>query len=498
MDGVSTKELFELNKGRSLSYNDFIILPNYTAFHSKEMSLKTKLSRNIEMDIPIVSSPMDTVTGASMAKCMALLGGIGIIHYNNTIEEQCDMVKKVKKFENGFISEPFAKSPNDLIESLRECKYSNIPITEDGKRDGKLIGLITKYDFAFEKHSNLEIKERMTKINKLKIATVEDINTDNKLDLSKANDILLETSFSALPIIDKNGLLKYLVTRKDIQTNVYYPLATKNQNKKLMVGAAIGTNLADKDRVDSLVKAGVDVIKIDVAHAYTKFQIEMIKYIKNKYPEIDVITGNVVTGEATECLIKAGADAISVGMGIGSICTTQEVTATGRAQASAVYNCSKIAIKNNVPVIADGGISQSGHILRASVLGANSCMLGNLLAGTNESLGEWIVTSSGEKFKKYRGMGSYEAMRAGSAKRYSVKKNGFKAAEGVPASVTNKGSIYEWLPVIIAGVKQGMQKIGCKSLEEIITKSKKEKIRVELRTSSAQMEGNTHDLIMIK
>ncbi|MFH0856537.1 MAG: IMP dehydrogenase [bacterium] len=498
MDGVSIKELFELNKGVSLAYNDIILLPGYTDFSISDADLSTKLSRNITLKIPIISAPMDTVTGDEMAKWMALLGGIGFIHYNQTIEEQCEMVKKVKKFENGFISEPEARSPDDLIESLKESPYSNIPITEDGSSHGKLVGILNRYDYSYEKHLKLPVKERMAGLDKLKIASEDEILENNCLSIKKADHILIESHSLVLPIVDKNGFLKYLVTRKDIDKNTNFPLATKDKNKKLRAGAAVGTQEDDKKRVNLLAASGVDVIKIDSAHGHTLYQIEMIKYIKKNYPEIDIITGNIVTSSAAKDLISAGADALCIGMGIGSICTTQEVTAAGRAQASAIYNIAMAAKKYNIPVIADGGISKSGQIVRAMVLGASSCMAGNLLAGTNESLGEWIINENGEKFKRYRGMGSYEAMKTGSAKRYAVDMNKEKAAEGVVAAVASKGHIYDLLPSVAAGVKQGLQKIGCKNMEEIKKASDNGEIRVELRSFSAQKEGDVHDVIMGK
>lgn len=497
-DGVSLKELFKLNKGVSLAYNDLILLPGYTDFGANDIDLSTKLSKNISLKIPIISAPMDTVTGDELAKWMALLGGIGFIHYNQTVAEQCEMVKKVKQFENGFISEPMTKSPDDLIESLKDLPYSNIPITQDGSSHGKLIGILNEFDYSCEKHAKLPIKKRMTKVDKLKIALEEDILENNKLSIRKANYILIESHSLLLPILDKNGFLKYLVNRKDIDTNTNYPLATKDKHKKLRVGAAVGTQEDDKTRVNELAASGVDAIKIDSAHGHTSYQIEMIKFIKYTYPEIDVITGNIVTSGAAEDLIKAGADALCIGMGIGSICTTQEVTAAGRAQASAIYNVSQTAKKYDIPVIADGGISKSGQIVKALVLGAVSCMVGNLLAGTTESLGEWIIVETGEKFKRYRGMGSYEAMQTGSAKRYSVDMNKEKAAEGVVASVASKGHIYDLLPSVAAGIKQGMQKISCKNMEEIRAKAEKEEIRVEIRSYSAQKEGDIHDIIMGK
>lgn len=498
MDGVSIKELFELNRGVSLAYNDIILLPGYTDFSISDVDLSTKLSRNITLKIPIISAPMDTVTGDEMAKWMALLGGMGFIHYNQTVEEQCEMVKKVKKFENGFISEPEVRMPDDLIESLKDSPYSNIPITEDGSSHGKLVGILNKYDYSYEQHLKLPVKERMAGLDKLKITSEDAILENNCLSIKKADNILIENHSLVLPIVDKNGFLKYLVTRKDIDKNTDFPLATKDKNKKLRAGAAVGTQEDDKKRVNLLATSGVDAIKIDSAHGHTSYQIEMIKFIKANYPQIDVISGNIVTSNAAGDLIKAGADAICVGMGIGSICTTQEVTAAGRAQASAIYNIAETAKKYDVPVIADGGISKSGQIVKALVLGAASCMVGNLLAGTNESLGEWIIAPTGEKFKKYRGMGSYEAMKTGSAKRYAVDMNKEKAAEGVVASVASKGHIYDLLPSVTAGIKQGMQKISCKNISEIRAKAEKEEIRVELRSYSAQKEGDVHDIILEK
>ncbi|MFH0854302.1 MAG: IMP dehydrogenase [bacterium] len=496
MDGVSINKLFEINKGISLAYNDIILIPGYTDFGMDDISLDTKLSRNIDLKIPIASAPMDTVTGYELAKWMALMGGIGFLHYNNTIEEQCEMAKKVKRYENGFLMNVETRKPDDKIGSLKDCPYSNIPITEDGASSGKFVGMLTKYDYLLNKHSDILIRNRMKGLDKIKVALLNEVSDGNKLNLSRANDLLLKNSALALPIVDNKGFLKYLVTRKDIETNIEYPLATKDANKKLRVGAAVGTREDDKNRVDGLASAGVDAIKIDCAHGHTSYQIQMIKYIKRKYPNINIISGNVVTRNGAEDLIKSGVDAVCVGMGIGSICITQEVTAAGRAQASAIYNVAQSAKKYNVPVIADGGISQSGHILKAWILGAHICMAGNMLAGTDESLGELIIMKNGEKFKRYRGMGSYDAMKSGSNKRYAVDMNKEKAAEGVAAAVNSKGHIYNFIPTITAGIKQGMFKIGCKNLEEIKEKLNNEKIRVERRTLSAQREGDAHDLIL--
>lgn len=488
-DGFTAEELFAQLTG--YTYNDVILLPGYFDFAASDVVLKTRLTKNISLQLPFVSSPMDTVTEEKMAINMALLGGIGILHYNNTIEQQVDMVKKVKRYENGFIKDPVVLSPNNSIKDILEIKsqhgFSGIPITEDGTLNTKLIGIVTGRDIDFEKDINKKLKDVMT---------TNLITAKVGIKLSEANEILKAKKVGKLPIIDDNGRLKELVARTDLLKNRDYPLSTKDSNKQLRVGAAISTRDEDRERLAELQKYGLDVVVIDSAQGYNKFQIDMLRYIKKKYPEIDVICGNVVTEDQAIGLLKEGADALRIGMGPGSICTTQETMATGRPQATAVYRTAKVARKYNVPVIADGGISVIGHIMKALSFGASSVMMGGLLAGTRESPGEYIY-KDGMRLKKYRGMASLEAMKDGGAKRYFADTENLKVAQGVSGAVLDRGSLGDFVPYLAQGLKHAFQDIGIKTLDELHSYMIEGKLRMQVRSISSIKEGGVHDLYQI-
>ncbi|MBP8082523.1 MAG: IMP dehydrogenase [Spirochaetes bacterium] len=485
-DGWSAEEIF--SSPNSLTYNDIIILPGYIDFAPADVELDTKLTRNLFIKRPFVSSPMDTVTEGKMAIAMALNGGIGIIHSNNTPEEQAEEVRKVKRYENGFITDPICLSPENMISDILNIKaqygFSGIPITENGKMGSKLVGIVTNRDIDFEKDTSKKLKEVMT----------TDLLTANKnISLSEANNVLRESKKGKLPIVDDKGCLVSLMSRNDLLKNREFPNASKDKNKQLLVGASISTHTESYERLDMLVKAGVNVIVIDSAQGNSLYQVEMIKYIRSKYSEVDIIAGNVVTSEQAVNLINAGADALRVGMGPGSICTTQVTMACGRSQGTAVFNVAREARKHGIPVIADGGISSTGHIAKALALGASCGMMGGLFAGTLEAPGEYYY-ENGMRLKKYRGMASPEAMQRGGAKRYFAEDTKIKVAQGVSGAVLDKGSIMDYLPYLTQGLRHSFQDIGVKTIKDLHEKLYSNDLRFEVRSVAAQIEGNVHDL----
>lgn len=410
IDGISAANLF--GRGVSLTYDDFILLPSHIDFSVDDVSLDTSLTRNIRLKVPFVSSPMDTVTEARMAIAMALMGGIGIVHYNNSVAEQADIVRAVKRYENGFILSPYVLSPDstiqDMIRISNEMGFSGFPVTDSGKMRGKLLGIATKRDIDFANDLSHLISEVMTK---------NVITAAEGCSLEEAREILIKSKKSLLPIVNMQGELVALISRKDIRQSKSFPLASKGKDMQLLVGAAVGTRKEDKERVAALAKAGVDVLVVDSSQGDSSYQIEMIRHIKNNYPRIDVIGGNVVTVSQAKNLIEAGVDGLRVGMGSGSICITQEVMAVGRGQATGIYQVAKIAHQHGVSIIADGGIRNSGHILRALSLGADTVMMGSMLAGSEEAPGDFFF-QDGIRVKRYRGMGSLDAMAKNAAQRY--------------------------------------------------------------------------------
>jgi IMP dehydrogenase len=489
-DGFSAEEIFTTPTG--YAYNDFIILPGYIDFAPDDVSLETNLTRNIKLKSPLVSSPMDTVTEAEMAIALALWGGIGIIHYNNTIQQQADLVSRVKRYENGFINKPLVLSPQHKISDVDMIKarynFSGIPVTEDGKLNSRLVGMVTNRDIDFEKDRTKTLSEVM----------VKDLLTAREgITLSEANNILRASKKGKLPIIDSEGRLVALLSRSDLLKNREFPLSTKDEKKQLRVGAAISTKDESKERLAALSEAGVDVVVIDSAQGNSIYQIEMIKYIKKNYPHIDIIGGNVVTEEQCEMLIKAGADALRIGMGPGSICTTQTTMAVGRPQATAVYRTARYSNKQGVPVLADGGIANIGHISKALSLGASTAMMGSMFAGTNEAPGEYFY-DNGVRLKKYRGMASMEAMEAGGNKRYFAEDAKIIVAQGVSGAVMDKGSMNDYAPYLLQGLKHSFQDIGVKNIKTLHENLYSKELRFEIRSAMAQREGHVHDMYSYK
>lgn len=485
-DGISAEQLFSGNEG--VTYKDFLILPGYIDFSPQDVSLETKITRNIEIKAPMLSSPMDTVTESEMAIAMSLMGGMGIIHANNTIEEQAHLVEKVKRYENGFIGEPIVLSPQHKISDVDIIKarfgFSGIPITEDGTSHSKLVGMVTNRDIDFEKERTRPIHEVMT---------TDLVVAHEGVTLSEANSILKSSKKGKLPIVDAQGRLVSLLSRSDLHKNREYPLSSKDNKKRLRVGAAVSTHTIDRERVEALVEKKVDVLVIDSAQGYSSFQIAMLKELKKKYPQVDIIAGNVVTAEQSLALIEAGADALRIGMGPGSICITQDTMASGRAQATAVYKTALVAQKHAVPIIADGGISNIGDIAKALTLGASAVMMGSLLAGTAESPGEYFY-ENGVRLKRYRGMASLEAMQAGGGKRYFADDQKIRVAQGVSGAVIDKGTIFEFLPYLIQGVCHAFQDIGQKNIADLHAALYQQKLRFERRSLAAQMQGGVHNL----
>lgn len=469
-------------------------MPGHIGFGLSEVGIASKLTKNISLQAPFVSSPMDTVTEHKMAIMMALQGGIGIIHSNMSIEEQADEVHKVKTFKNGFITDPKCLSPENTAEDVFRTKaqlgFSSFPITEDGKMGGKLVGIISNRDTSFIENPTAKIVEFMTPREELVVAK-------EGVSLAEANEILKKSKKGKLPVVNAKDQLVALIARTDLQKQRDNPLASKDsKNKQLLVGAAIGTRPEDRDRAKALVEAGVDVIVVDSSQGDSLYQIEIIQYMKQAFPNVDVIGGNVVTPSQALHLIKAGADGLRVGMGIGSICTTQEVCAVGRAQASAVYHVAKFARKYGVPIIADGGIKSPGHITKALCLGAGAVMMGSMLAGTDESPGEYFY-QDGVRLKRYRGMGSLEAMSKGGEKRYIWENSSVaavKVAQGVSGAVQDKGTLRRYIPYLIQGIRHGLQDAGCKSIDEARERLYADKLRFEIRSPAAQKEGSVHGL----
>ncbi len=477
-----------------LTFDDVLLLPEYSETLPRMTDTRTNLTRNIKLNIPLVSAAMDTVTEHELAIVLALYGGMGIIHKNLTPDEQAEEVMMVKRFENGFITDPMCAKPTDTIEDIYQIRekygYKAVPVTDTGKVGGKLMGLITANDYFYHKHIKSKVKDRMTKVEKLLVAT-------EGLTLSKANDVLEESKHSKLIIVDtkKNMRLKALVTRRDIEKNKLYPDSSKDKMKRLRVGAAVGPAKNMEERVEKLIKAGVDVLVVDTAHGHSKGVIDTIKFIKKKYKKVDVIGGNIATAEAVKALAKAGADAVKVGIGPGSICTTRVVTGIGAPQFSAVMECAKEAKKHKIPVIADGGIKYSGDMAKAIAVGASACMIGSLFAGTKESPGE-LIYHEGKTFKSYRGMGSMGAMSGGGKERYGqadVKEEAKYVPEGIEGQIVYKGPVAHELFQLVGGLKSSMGYVGSKDIPTFQKKAKFVRI-----TAAGLHESHPHNVIVTK
>jgi len=445
-----------------ITFDDVLLIPTYSEVLPREVELKTLFTRDIILNIPIVSAAMDTVTDARLAIAIAREGGIGVIHKNMTIERQAKEVMKVKRAENGMILDPITihkdSTVGDALQIMKEYKIGGIPVVN---KDKVLVGIVTNRDLRFQQDMTRPISEVMTKDNL--------ITTTQTVDLEKAAEILQNHKIEKLPVVDHNYRLIGLLTYKDITKAQDRPNACKDDKGRLRVAAGVGVTHDTMERIDELVKAQVDAIAIDTAHGHSKGVIELLKRAKQKYPNVQFIAGNIATGEAAIALVNAGADAVKVGIGPGSICTTRVIAGVGVPQLSAIYNVAKAIKDTGVPLIADGGIRYSGDIVKALAAGAHSIMAGSLFAGTEESPGDTIIFQ-GRKFKTYRGMGSIEAMQAGSKDRYfqdmedDIKK---LVPEGISGRVPYKGSLSEVLYQLVGGLRAGMGYCGAKTIKEL-------------------------------
>jgi len=471
----------------ALTYDDVLLVPAYSEILSREAETTSQLTKNISLNIPVISAAMDTVTEAAMAIGMALEGGIGMIHKNMSIEAQADQVRKVKRSQSGLIIDPVTLQVNatvrDAEKIMREFKIGGIPVVD---QNGKLVGIITNRDLRFLKDMSVPVEQIMTKENL--------ITAPEGITLAKAEGILQRYKIEKLPIVNKKGKLTGLVTYKDILKKKNKPNAAQDKYGRLLAGAAVGITPDIFDRIDALKSVGVDVISIDTAHGHSVYVIEAAKKVKKKYPEMELIVGNIATGEAAKALAKVGADAIKVGVGPGSICTTRIVAGIGLPQLSAVWESAKALKGSPVKIIADRGIRFSGDIVKALAAGADTVMIGSLLAGTEEAPGEMIIYE-GRKFKSYRGMGSLEAMDDGSKDRYfqdaedDIKK---LVPEGISGRVPYKGLASEVLYQLVGGLRAGMGYCGAKTLEKL--KSAKF-VRI---TAAGVTESHPHDVVITR
>lgn len=479
-----------LNKivGEGLTYDDVLLVPAFSEVLPREVSIKAKFTKNITINVPIVSAAMDTVTESRMAIAMAQEGGIGVLHKNMTIAEQAAKVRKVKRAESGMIIDPVTLPLDSVVRdakaNMKEFSIGGIPIVD---KEGKLIGIVTNRDLRFEKNNDRPISEVMTSKN---LVTVSEGTS-----LAQAEDILQENKIEKLPVVDEENKLVGLITFRDITKLTLKPIANKDTYGRLRVAAALGVTSDAVERAEALVNAGVDAVIIDTAHGHTKGVVAVLKEVKKKFPELDVIVGNIATAEAAKYLVEAGADAVKVGIGPGSICTTRVVAGVGFPQFSAVLEVAAAIKGSGVPVIADGGIRYTGDIPKAIAAGADTVMLGSLLAGTKESPGETIIYE-GRKFKSYRGMGSVEAMKQGSKDRYfqdvedDIKK---LVPEGIVGRVPYKGELYESIHQFVGGLRAGMGYCGAKDIETLKETGKFVKI-----TASGINESHPHDVTITK
>jgi len=470
-----------------LTFDDVLLVPQKSDVLPAEVSTQTYLTRNIQLNIPIISAAMDTVTDARLAIAMAQQGGIGIIHRNLSPERQASEVDKVKRSESGMIVDPITMAPENRIyeaqEMMRHYKISGVPIT----KNGRLVGILTNRDLRFETRLDLPISEVMTKENLITVP----VGTT----LAEAQEMLHRHKVEKLLVVDKDYMLKGLITVKDIQKKIQYPNSAKDSHGRLLVGAAIGVTGDFLERADALVRAKVDVLAIDTAHGHSKRVMEVIKMIKKKFPDTELVAGNVASFDATTDLIRCGVDGVKIGIGPGSICTTRVISGAGVPQITAIAQCARAAKEAGVPLIADGGIKFSGDITKAVAAGADTVMIGSLFAGTDESPGE-IVLFQGRSFKSYRGMGSLAAMEAGSRDRYHMEAetNELKLVpEGIEGRVPYKGTLAAMVTQLVGGLKAGMGYAGCTNIHELQSKSRF--IRI---TAAGLKESHVHDVIITK
>ena len=470
--------------GEGITFDDVLLVPAFSEVIANDVDTRTRLTNKIQLNIPLMSASMDTVTEHRMAIAMARQGGIGIIHKNMSIEEQAEEVDKVKRSENGVITDPFSLSPEHTIQDaddlMAKYRISGVPITEGTK----LVGIITNRDLKFETDFSKKIKESMTS---------EGLVTAKEgITLEEAKQILGKARKEKLPIVDDNFNLKGLITIKDIEKQIRYPYSAKDSNGRLLCGAAVGCTPDILNRVDELVKSHVDVIVIDTAHGHSANVLKTFALVKEKYPDLQVIAGNIATAEGTKAMIECGVDAVKVGIGPGSICTTRVVAGIGVPQVTAVMDCYEMADKYNIPIIADGGIKFSGDVTKAIAAGANVVMLGGLLAGCDESPGEFELYQ-GRKYKVYRGMGSLAAMENGSKDRYFQANAKKLVPEGVEGRVAYKGKVEDTIFQLVGGLRSGMGYCGAKTIQELKEKGQFVKI-----TAASLKESHPHDIHITK
>lgn len=475
-----------------LTFDDVLLLPQFSEILPRDAKTNTFFTPQIPLGIPIVSAAMDTVTEADMSIALALLGGIGVIHKNLSPHDQAAEVAKVKRFENGFILRPRVIGPEQTVEDVFDIRkkegFKAIPVTEGGDPNGKLLGLITANDYFINRHADAPVTERMTPVEKLLLAK-------QGISLEQAHEVLEESNHSKLLVVDEEGRLFAMVTRRDLEKRQDYPNATLDKGGRLCVAAAVGPAANMKERIELLAKAGVDALVIDTAHGHSKGVADAVRFVKEKYSKISVIAGNIATPEAVEFLANAGADAVKVGIGPGSICTTRVVTGIGAPQLSAILECASMAKKKNICLIADGGIKYSGDVAKAIAAGAHSVMLGSLLAGTEESPGE-IIFAGGKTWKTYRGMGSMGAMKQGGKERYGqadIMDAEKFVPEGIEGRTLFKGSVQTEIFQLVGGLRSSMGYQGCTTISELQEKAKF--IRI---TQASLQESHPHDITITR
>ena len=471
--------------GEGITFDDVLLVPAYSEVTPNMVDLTTKLTNKITLNIPMMSASMDTVTEHRMAIAMARQGGIGIIHKNMSIEAQADEVDKVKRSENGVITDPFSLSADHTLQDaddlMAKFRISGVPIV---KEDGTLIGIITNRDLKFETDFTKKISESMTSEGL--------ITAPEGITLDEAKAILAKARKEKLPIVDKDFKLKGLITIKDIEKQIKYPLSAKDEQGRLLCGAGVGITANMMERIDALVNAHVDVIVVDSAHGHSANILKAVRQIKEKYPDLQIIAGNVATGAATKALIEAGADAVKVGIGPGSICTTRVVAGIGVPQITAVMDCYEVAKEYNIPIIADGGIKYSGDMTKALAAGASVCMMGSMFAGCDEAPGAFELYQ-GRKYKVYRGMGSLAAMENGSKDRYFQQDAKKLVPEGVEGRVAYKGSVEDIVFQLIGGIRAGMGYCGAPTIKDLIETSSFVKI-----SAASLKESHPHDIHITK
>ena len=470
--------------GEGITFDDVLLIPGYSEVIPNDVKLETRLTNKLHLNIPLMSASMDTVTEHRMGIAMARQGGIGIIHKNMSIQQQAEEVDKVKRSEYGVITDPFYLAPDNTLQDAEDlmAKFhiSGVPITENGK----LVGIITNRDLKFETNFSKKISESMTSEGL--------ITAKEGITLEEAKQILGKARKEKLPIVDDEFHLKGLITIKDIEKQIRYPMSAKDSNGRLLCGAAVGCTADILDRVDALVRSHVDVIVVDTAHGHSANVLKTIRMVKDTYPDLQVIAGNVATAEGTKALIEAGADAVKIGIGPGSICTTRVVAGIGVPQMSAIMDSYEMAKKYDIPIIADGGIKFSGDITKAIAGGANVVMLGSILAGCDESPGDFELYQ-GRKYKVYRGMGSLAAMENGSKDRYFQENARKLVPEGVEGRVAYKGTVEDTVFQLVGGLRSGMGYCGAKNIEEL-----KEKGRFVKISAASLKESHPHDIHITK